>query len=875
MRLFFNLTCILKKSLFTGNILFFLSTLFLYNANALPAFPGASGAGTNTNHGRGGRVIIVTNLGNSGAGSLRAAIEASGPRIIVFRLAGEIKLSSPLIIRNPNVMIAGQSAPGNGITITGNGMIVATNDVVIRYLRFRPDGWVVGKTDEIDGLQIWPNYPFTPYIRYSYNIVIDHCSLSWASDENMSTNGLVRDTTLSWNIISEGLHTDDLGAGRGLILSPKSERISIHHNLFAHNPQRNPLSRGAKSFDFVNNVIYNWRYEGIGLQAAWSPYGADLTSANIVGNYFKQGANIEDPEIHFYPDLPYGSKFYLRGNIGPRRTNDSIDDWSITSRLGTWYSAPPSHFRTNTRISSLPYVAATSANEALDEVLNESGARYPALDSTDSRIINSVRSGTGRILTRNIGEIGGNPYIPYLDTGIYDSDNDGMTDSWERTVGLNPNNAADANYDSDGDGYTNIEEFLNKTTPTRTTSQNQINNSTFTPAPSAPVTSNNQTTTTYTVDKLNRTGFDLETGYAGRWTKLPESNGVGEVSFNFTGGQGTYDIAVSYLDEDDGISTMTLLVNGATVQSWKLSKNSRVIETTVVPSVPLSSGAKVAVRVNGNNGEMGRILEIELQRGAREDFSQYEGESMTLTNMEVETAPYGQKWVKPRTGATSGAAQFYFLGGTASYDINVASIDEFDGRATIGLDVNGRRVSTWSLTKNTGKRENFTIRQVPLWRGALVRLNVTPNLGEPGRIDYVQFQRSVGGTLQSLNDTTLSKVKLEAQKMTKKGFVNEGNKLVRLKKQRGKGTLETDFSGEPGLYMGSIRLLDEVDGSGKIQIEVDGDTVWRHQLNSKRDRMITKVFGPFSLQPGSRIKIKGRGDNNEMLRLDYLEVFKR
>lgn len=425
---------------------------------AVMAFPGAEGAGASTSHGRGGNVIAVTSLADSGKGTLREALEAEGARIVIFKVGGEIKLNSPLVISNPNIMIAGQSAPGDGIAISGHQLIISTHDVVLRYLRFRTDGYVQGEKNQIDSIEIWPNYPWNPFKGdWAYNIVIDQCSVSWASDENISTNGLVRDTTVQWSIISEGLHQIP-GSGRGMILSPLSKNISIHHNLFAHNPQRNPLSRGASSFDFRNNVIYNWRYAGISLEAGWEPYKDSFTVANIVANYFKKGLDLGDPETRFHRELPNLSRIFVSGNYGPRRESDSMDDWLLTSDQGEWTSVAPEKFRSKGEFN-FPLIKTTSAKVAYEEVLAKVGARKPKIDAVDERIINSTRSGTGKVINVNISEVGGMPKYKNGNV-LVDSDNDGMPDEWEIKNGLNVK-VDDSSADTDGNGYSNIEDYLN------------------------------------------------------------------------------------------------------------------------------------------------------------------------------------------------------------------------------------------------------------------------------------------------------------------------------------------------------------------------------------------------------------------------------
>ena len=255
----------MKRFLFLAIVLF-LSLLFSASlVHAVPAFPGAEGFGANAVGGRGGRVIEVTNLNDSGSGSLRAALETSGPRIVVFRVAGNIVLTSAIDIRDPYVTIAGQTAPGDGITLRNvpsnlkSPLIVRTHDVVVRYIRSRPGkpGPGTGGSDNLGAIKIFNDQP-----NQSYNVIVDHCSLSWGTDEMLSTFYKTYDVSLQWNIVSEGLdcETDSFKCRSYGILVGESggHSVSVHHNLVAHVVQRAPRMRIDGVVDVVNNVVYNW-----------------------------------------------------------------------------------------------------------------------------------------------------------------------------------------------------------------------------------------------------------------------------------------------------------------------------------------------------------------------------------------------------------------------------------------------------------------------------------------------------------------------------------------------------------------------------------------------------------------------------------------
>lgn len=443
-------------------------------ATPLPAFPGAEGAGTTTTHGRRGIIYQVTNLNDSGQGSLRAGIELKEPRIIVFNVGGAIELETPLVIKNPYVMIAGQTALGDGIMLRNQPLIISAHDVVVRYLTIRSDGYP-SKSEEMDGLAIQSPHPSNPYLGSEiYNIAIDHCSIGWSSDENLSVIGNVRDVTIQRSIISEGVYRVPRN-GRGLLLGPASNNITIHHNLFAHNSHRNILSRGSSLFHFVNNVIYNWGFAATQLYSGWTKWLKEPTHANIIGNYYKRGVDLASSEIIYLteersPDaepeepgpLPLGSKTYVFDNLGPRRKSNDSDHWQITSDNADWSIPAPLHYQSSEPIS-FPQSLTTihSAEEVLIDVLKDVGANSPKLDSVDRRVLNETMKGRGTLISKNADEVGGYP-VYTSGNPKPDSDNDSIPDGWEDRLGFNKYDSSDALLDADGDGYTNIEEYLNK-----------------------------------------------------------------------------------------------------------------------------------------------------------------------------------------------------------------------------------------------------------------------------------------------------------------------------------------------------------------------------------------------------------------------------
>lgn len=411
-------------------------------AAVIPAFPGAQGFGATTAGGRGGRVIYVTNLQDSGPGSLRAAAQAKGPRNILFAVSGVIDLKSPIEISEPFVTIAGQSAPGDGICLRGFGLRVETHDAVIRFLRSRP-GDVAG--EEVDAVAIGGN---------SYNVVVDHSSATWCVDECLSPSGAIRDVTVQWSLIGESLNKSVHGKGEhgyGSLVRAIGG-VSLHHNLWIHNSARNPrlgdnYGRGAAPvFDVRNNVMYNWG-------GVCSGMTGDKLSANYAGNYLKPGVN-SSRRAPIVLTKTADVAYYLAGNVVEGRPELRGD-----SMFEPRQEAGRRLFRLVESPFPAPAVSITAARQAYEEVLEFAGAVLPKRDAVDARLVDHVRSGGGRIIDSQ-KEVGGWP--EYRSSAPpADTDGDGMPDEWERARGLDPALASDGAADRNGDGYTNLEEYLN------------------------------------------------------------------------------------------------------------------------------------------------------------------------------------------------------------------------------------------------------------------------------------------------------------------------------------------------------------------------------------------------------------------------------
>ncbi len=428
----------------------------------LTAFPGAEGAGKWTVGGRGGRVIPVTNLKDSGSGSLRAAVEASGRRTVVFRVGGTIFLKSPLRVREPYLTLAGQTAPGEGITVAGHEFRIEAGQVIVRYLRFRP-GDVARK--DVDAVSVVKGR----------NIILDHLSASWGVDETLSIGADAREVTVQWCLISESLH-DSVHSygephGKGSLLRGRNgARMSFYHNLYAHHADRVPMLQGLDPaardplgiwLDFRNNVIYDWG----SVEESWEAAGANRNDkaaarSNFVNNAYLSGPGtargvLPIPQFPYYAyrywafeELSTHARAHWAGNtfdgqLWKNASNQPDPTWMVSvprEVASVYFLAQPVPFEN----AELPTV---SANEAVLAVLAGVGASRVS-DPVDLRVLNQVLTRTGGLIDSQT-DVGG---WPALASGPAppDRDRDGLPDTWERLQGLKPGQADSGKRAPDG-----------------------------------------------------------------------------------------------------------------------------------------------------------------------------------------------------------------------------------------------------------------------------------------------------------------------------------------------------------------------------------------------------------------------------------------
>lgn len=433
------------------------------------AFPGAEGWGKYTTGGRGGEVLYVTNLNDDGEGSFRNAVQKNHSRTIVFAVSGTIHLKSKLYIKG-NVTIAGQTAPGDGICLADQPVALSGDNIIIRYLRFRMGDRYqnLGKVDGGGGDDAFGGIG-------RKNIIIDHCSMSWSTDEAFTVYG-GDSTTLQWNLIAEPLdysyhfETGDKDFehhGFGGIWGGR--HTSAHHNLFAHCVSRTPRFDGARNIpaefvDFRNNVIYNW---GIN-----NTYAGEGGTYNSINNYYRPGPStiesVKDRILNPYnklPQLAYG-QFFLSGNVAEASPAVTADNWKgVVMNNGT--EADKERAKAVVPFATIA-VPTQPTEEAYQLVLNDVGASYRR-DTLDQRIINDVKDRTGRIIDVQGGYPHGTPYEQTVNAwptlkplpAPPDTDKDGMPDEWEKKNGLDPAAAADASATTLHKFYTNVEVYIN------------------------------------------------------------------------------------------------------------------------------------------------------------------------------------------------------------------------------------------------------------------------------------------------------------------------------------------------------------------------------------------------------------------------------
>lgn len=414
-------------------------------AQSLPVFPGAVGFGIDTPAGRGGEVYKVTNLNASGPGSLENCTSASGARVCIFEVSGVIDLTSELRITNPNITIAGQTAPSPGIMLRGAGIAVnSTHDVLIQHISIRPG-------DDASGPAV-KDRDAARVVGSTHHVVFDHVSFYWSTDETASvwafeSNTTISDVTFSNCIIAEGLNEPSINpthTGKGLIVghapgSKQPANIAIVRNLFAHNLERNPFTMSAF---IANNLIYNWQFQAIDIRGNYQAFGT--ARASVVGNVFEDGLDTTTARKPILlRELNNDSAIYVADNDARWLTGEDQWDDLVASTGGTDLRSVRSDSR---QVWPAGYTAQES-DFVRSSVLANVGSRPADRDATDRRIISNVVHGFGRLKNCVGNCVSGDTQVPGGWPGL-------EKNTRELNVPNNPNG------DDNGNGYTNLEEWL-------------------------------------------------------------------------------------------------------------------------------------------------------------------------------------------------------------------------------------------------------------------------------------------------------------------------------------------------------------------------------------------------------------------------------
>jgi pectate lyase len=427
--------------------------------SALTAFPGADGAGQWSMGGRGGRVFTVTHLEDAGAGSLREAVESDGPRTVVFAVSGTIRLKKELIIRNSRITIAGQTAPGDGITLRDHPFTIAADDVVVRFIRSR-----LGDVTKVDGDAMG--------VIAGKRIILDHVSASWSSDESLSVAANFKtperswdEVTVQWSLIGESLN-QTAAKGQGvqhgfgsLVRGAKGSRVTYHHNLWLHHQDRMPRPGNytlpaqdpiGGFFDFRSNVFYNWGDERSGYNM---DFQGTHSSYNFVNNCYWTGPSSKG--AFAFEESSSKARAYFSGNT--MNGQMPADPWFLVRPHKTHLpQGLPANYKSEKPFTVAP-LRSDPASSACPKVIEQVGASL-VRDAVDQRLINDFKQRTGKLINSQ-EEVGGWPVLRSLPAAL-DTDRDGMPDEWEVARGLNPNNAADGALVHKQTGYTNLEVYL-------------------------------------------------------------------------------------------------------------------------------------------------------------------------------------------------------------------------------------------------------------------------------------------------------------------------------------------------------------------------------------------------------------------------------
>ncbi|MGG9971960.1 T9SS type A sorting domain-containing protein [Ferruginibacter sp. SUN002] len=632
----------MKKILFAALLLSFSAV----SKSQQIAFPGAEGYGKYSTGGRGGKVVAVTTLQDSVVGSLRWALDqyvdtiyvykdAANPNYpitvyqpltVVFKVSGLINLKSDLKVKRDNLTIAGQTAPCDGICITGHSMLIngATGgqlfywgprrkNVIIRHLRFRP-----GIPRDVNG------NPTTSYVTYGLdvenyeNVIIDHCSISWANEECLAIYDN-KNTTVQWCIVSEGLYNAYHAKGiRGYGGVWGGQYASYHHNLLAHQNSRVPRFNGSRAHDTIalvdyrNNVNYNWLTTS-GTYGGEVEIPGGLSRINIMNNYLKPGPATPSNQKLMRPDYPGSSvavsRYHLEGNYIDGNAARTANNWLAFDSVNI-----PVASRDSASCDTIFTIAAPitmeTAQQAYASILASCGAIYPKRDAVDARIItevtNKTSSGTGSSNKAGIIDdpavVGGWPAYAQCTVTLTDNDNDGMPDDWELANSLNPNDETDRNNVDAGTGYTMLEVYLNRlaagleTTPVKLISFNAVSDD------------KNVLLNWNIANELNNKGWNIERALINNnnWQSVGFVNSDNASKYSFTDNtvtNGIYQYRLKQIDLDGKFSYSNTIIVKIGLDTKTISLEAFPNPANSFTTIRYTIPAKATVKLNIYNAQ--------------------------------------------------------------------------------------------------------------------------------------------------------------------------------------------------------------------------------------------------------------------------------
>jgi hypothetical protein len=693
---------------------------------ALPAFEGAEGFGAGAVGGRGGWIVKVTNLNDSGVGSLRWALQdLDMPRIVVFEVGGLITLTDNISV-NGRVTVAGQTAPGDGVTIRGAKLDIVGDDVIIRGLKLRPGGAPGTPYDDRDALSIGTSRQTVE------NVIIDGNSMSWATDEVLTVWSGSRNVSISNNIIAEGLNypdSPDVLKSYGMLIGEGSRRVSVVDNLFMSNSYRNPSVSDASEVEIINNYVYNFEKHGV----TFTMRDGFFTRGHVIGNYFEKGPNSGNEDSVRLIGSKTGGAFYLEDNLNWVRTDSSMSERSIA--FGALATLQSSYVFTPSGVSAIP------AANVKAHVLANAGARANGLDQTDARLLAEIASKSGGV--KSVPPPGAYN-VPTVVNTLRDTDNDGIPDLYETILGSD-RFVFDPHRDVDGNGYGEIEDYINGLMTGR-----------FDGVGAQPFAYASEAEGWRLVG-----GFAVETSSAASGgARIAGGFGAAEADHLFRGGAGRYDIVVRYFDENDGAARLAVKVDGVTVDEWLWSKDLGTAVATpsaltqrVIPGIDLMPGQVISLVGRGQGGEPLRIDRVDFTpqtSGSDAPVTRapaplrVEAESMTLLEGFVaqgNALASGGAFIAAPNAVNARAAIGLDVA-PALYDVAIRHSDENDAVATLSVSLNGREIDAWLwdqgedgplVTVNT--LVDRVIRNVAIAPGDVLEFAGQGAWAEPLRID--------------------------------------------------------------------------------------------------------------------------------------------